>query len=99
MRPFPPSLPDFVPEGHPAHFVREPVRRDPDLPAIPDTYGEERGCPPYHTRIDEFRRRHREAPGGLLGQIEEAGGFRRFPLRGLEKVRGEGSLVRRPTTS
>jgi transposase len=48
MRLFPPSLADFVPEGHPAHFVRELVRQELDLSAILDTYSEERGYPPHH---------------------------------------------------
>jgi transposase len=44
----PPSLHDFVPAGHPAHFVREMVRESLDLSAILMDYPEERGQPPYH---------------------------------------------------
>ena len=44
----PPSILDFVPEGHPAHFVRELVREDLDLEAVMGEYEEERGQPPYH---------------------------------------------------
>ena len=44
----PPSLHDFVPAGHPAHFVREMVRESLDLSAILADYPEERGQPPYH---------------------------------------------------
>jgi transposase len=44
----PPSVLDFVPEGHLAHFVRETVRESLDLSAILDVYTEERGYPPYH---------------------------------------------------
>lgn len=44
----PPSLLDFVPGDHPAHFIRELVRESLDLSAIFDTYMEERGFPPYH---------------------------------------------------
>jgi transposase len=44
----PPSLPEFVPAGHPAHFVRDTVREGLDLSAILNCYGEERGYPPYH---------------------------------------------------
>ena len=44
----PPSLHDFVPAGHAAHFVREMVRESLDLSAILAEYGEERGQPPYH---------------------------------------------------
>ena len=44
----PPSVHEFVPEGHVAHFVRETVREHLDLSAIMAGYGEERGYPPYH---------------------------------------------------
>jgi transposase len=44
----PPSLQDLVPAGHVAHFVRDTVRDGLDLGAILGSYGEERGCPPYH---------------------------------------------------
>jgi len=44
----PPSLHDFVPAGHPAHFVRDTVREGLDLSSILSCYGEERGYPPYH---------------------------------------------------
>lgn len=44
----PPSVHDFVPEGHPAHLVRDLVRETLDLSAILDTYTEPRGYPPYH---------------------------------------------------
>lgn len=39
----PPSVQDFVPAGHVAHFIREMVREALDLSAILDTYGEARG--------------------------------------------------------
>jgi transposase len=44
----PPSVHDFVPAGHLAHFVRETVREGLDLSAILAAYREERGYPPYH---------------------------------------------------
>jgi transposase len=44
----PPSVLDFVPPGHLAHFVRDTVAEDLDLAAIIETYEEERGYPPYH---------------------------------------------------
>jgi transposase len=44
----PPSLHDFVPAGHLAHFVRETVREGLDLSAVRASYAEERGHPPYH---------------------------------------------------
>ena len=44
----PPSIHDFVPAGHVAHFVRDTVRAL-DLSAIVAPYErEERGYPPYH---------------------------------------------------
>ena len=44
----PPSVHEFVPPGHLAHFVRDTVREVLDLSAILDSYTEERGFPPYH---------------------------------------------------
>ena len=43
----PPSVHEFVPPGHLAHFVRDKVREALDLSAIRDAYAEERGFPPY----------------------------------------------------
>ena len=43
----PPSVHEFVPPGHPAHFVRDLVRDDLDLSAIVEDYDEARGYPPY----------------------------------------------------
>lgn len=43
----PPSVHDFVPSDHPAHFVRDLVREDLDLSSIVGTYDEARGYPPY----------------------------------------------------
>ena len=48
---FPPSVRDFVPEGHLAHFVRDVVRDDLDLSAILARYTERRGQPPYHPAL------------------------------------------------
>ena len=45
----PPSVKDFVPAGHLAHFVRDTVREQLDLSQIIAPYEqEERGYPPYH---------------------------------------------------
>ena len=44
----PPSVQEFVPEGHPAHLVRDIVREELDLSAILAAYAEPRGYPPYH---------------------------------------------------
>jgi len=46
----PPSLSDWVPEGHLARGVSDLVDTL-DLSAIEDTYTEERGYPPYHPRM------------------------------------------------
>jgi transposase len=44
----PPSVHQFVPAGHLAHFVRETVREALDLSAIIGVYKAEQGQPPYH---------------------------------------------------
>jgi transposase len=44
----PPSIKEFVPEGHLAHFVRDTVRDSLNLSAIVMVYQEERGQPPFH---------------------------------------------------
>jgi transposase len=44
---FPPSVHDFVPEGHLAHFVRDTVVENLDLSGIVQAYTQERGFPPY----------------------------------------------------
>ncbi len=43
----PPSVSDFVPVGHMAHFVRDLVREQLDLSAILEAYISARGYPPY----------------------------------------------------
>jgi transposase len=47
----PPSVQEFVPAGHVAHFIRNMVRDDLDLSAILDDYDEVRGYPPYHPQM------------------------------------------------
>src|ERR671910_151449 len=44
----PPSVQEFVPEGHAAHLVRDIVAEELDLAAILSSYTEPRGYPPYH---------------------------------------------------
>lgn len=44
----PPSVQEFVPQGHPAHLVRDIVAEELDLSAILSAYTEPRGYPPYH---------------------------------------------------
>jgi len=48
---FPPSVLDFVPSNHLAHFVRDLVREELDLSPILSKYTEERGYPPYHPAL------------------------------------------------
>ena len=48
---FPPSVLDLVPEGHPAHVIRDLVREELDLWAIYASYAEGRGAPPYHPAL------------------------------------------------
>jgi len=43
----PPSVHDYVPSDHSAHFVRDLVRDQLDLTAILESYDEARGYPPY----------------------------------------------------
>lgn len=45
---FPPSLHEFVPEDHLAHFIRDVVREELDLSELYAGYTSERGQPPYH---------------------------------------------------
>jgi transposase len=45
---FPPTVLDFVPSDHLAHFVRNLVQEQLDLKRILDEYSESRGYPPYH---------------------------------------------------
>jgi len=47
---FPPSVKDWVPEGHPAHFINEAVD-SLDLSAIYGDYNELRCYPPYEPRM------------------------------------------------
>ena len=44
----PPSVHQFVPPGHLAHFVRDTVREGLDLSAITGVYTAAQGQPPYH---------------------------------------------------
>ena len=44
----PPSVHQYVPPGHLAHFVRDTVREALDLSAIMGVYKAEQGQPPYH---------------------------------------------------
>src|SRR5438105_10077748 len=47
----PPSLEEWLPEGHLARFVSELVEEVLDLSAIRGAYTEERGYPPYDPRL------------------------------------------------
>ena len=45
---FPPSVSDYVPASHPAHFVRDLVRDELDLDAVYASYDDARGAPAFH---------------------------------------------------
>jgi len=45
---FPPTVQDFVPSNHLAHFVRNLVLEQLDLKKIMNQYNQGRGYPPYH---------------------------------------------------
>lgn len=45
---FPPSVSDYVPPSHPAHFVRDLVRDELDLEAVYVSYDDARGAPAFH---------------------------------------------------
>jgi transposase len=45
---FPPSVLDYVPLSHPAHFVRDLVRDELDLDAVYVSYDDARGAPAFH---------------------------------------------------
>jgi transposase len=44
----PPSVLDYVPPSHPAHFVRNLVRDELDLEAVYASYDDARGAPAFH---------------------------------------------------
>ena len=45
---FPPSVLDYVPLSHPAHFVRDLVRDELDLDEVYASYDDARGAPAFH---------------------------------------------------
>ena len=47
----PPSVADFVPAGHPAHFIRDLVSYELDLSAIVGAYTEVKGYPPCESAL------------------------------------------------
>ncbi len=78
----PPSLQDLVPAGHVAHFVRDTVRSGLDLGAILESYGEERGYPPYH-------------PGMMVALLLYAYARVCTPRAGLRAAAKSGSILPR----
>jgi hypothetical protein len=99
----PPPLHEFVPAGHEARFIREAVRLDLDLGAIPSVYEEEGGFPPFHpammtalllygySRGVYSSRKQTVEP--VFGQIRSARGFRPFLMRGLTNVNAEWAMI------
>lgn len=53
----PPSVPELVPAGQLAHFVRDLVRESRDVLAILKPYTEDRGFPPYEPTMRTALRR------------------------------------------
>jgi transposase len=51
MQLLPPTVQDYVPADHPAHFVRDLVRESIDLSAIYASYKSDIGQPPYDPRL------------------------------------------------
>ncbi len=58
----PPEITEFIPEGHPAHFVRDLVVEELDLSAILGSYVEDKGFPPFHPAM-------MTGLGGLFQQV------------------------------
>jgi len=50
---FSPSVSDYVPASHPAHFVRDLVRDELDLEAVYTSYDDARGAPAFHPTMPE----------------------------------------------
>src|SRR4051794_36112922 len=83
----PPSIHEFVPLGHLAHFVRDTVREALDLSAITGVYTAEQGQPPYHpgmlVRCCCMATAGASTPAGNWGAVRGAaghdGGYRAEP--------------------
>src|SRR5947209_8720733 len=91
----PPSLDEWLPEGHLARFVSELVEEVLDLSAIRGAYTEERGYPPYDPRLMLKLRSTGTAPAALVaGHREALLGRRGLPL--LVGRRGAGLPIDRP---
>ena len=79
----PPSVSEFVPEGHLCLLARELARNVLDLSSIQRTYSKDpRG---YRLR--------KQVVEPVFGHIKECRGFRRFLLRGLSQVQAEWALI------
>jgi hypothetical protein len=81
------------------------MRRQPHYPPLGERFGRKGPAPENPTPVEamahrlktpEGRKLHalrKQAPEPAFGVIKSAHGFRQFSLRGLDKVRGEWSLV------
>ena len=78
----PPSVRDFVPEGHLAHFIRDLVSQELDLSAILGVYTEEKGYPPYPPHPDDGPAALQLLPGALFLPADCQG------LRGAHRLQG-----------
>ncbi len=72
---FPPSIKDFVPQNHFAHFVRDLVRNDLNLSGILARYSELRGCGEDSKHGLELPQKHasdlRSGAMPMMDQIEK----------------------------
>ena len=85
----PPSLSDWVPEGHLARFVSDVVD-ELDLSSIESAYDEERGYPPYDPRMMTKLLLYGYATGTyssrrIAGKLTDSVAFR-FSRRGMHRT-------------
>src|ERR1039458_9622052 len=79
----PPSVMDFVPADHIAHFIRDTVREQLDLSTILAPYEkEERGYPPYHPVMMTALLLYAYCQGGVFVAPHRAG------VRGTDGLHG-----------
>jgi len=82
----PPEITEFIPEGHPAHFVRNLVVEELDLTAILDTYVEDKGyrhfrSPFIWARSDRERRRSGRSERSQINDPGESLGHESIRIR------------------
>src|SRR5882762_4086388 len=93
----PPSINDFVPADHVAHFVRDTVRTALDLGLIYRSYRSERGQAPFHPAMMVALllyaySQSRKFRDGLRGCPEKGAPKRRDRVSVLKAIGGSGSV-------